>query len=211
MTLCDLCDHHKPASAFFCMTHWLCRLCPHDFEEEIQEYPSCVKRTLFRDFSEPAPSLMLPEPEYVDLVSLTLKHVLQMDVTITRTLVPADQLQEGAARRLGPKVDYNCHECFTRYTWMPLATGQIICCSNSTSLLISECQRVLSQNLECTAGFCTPSSTCIWRIKPVGQASRMPESVPVPLHTPEPMEPATPKSRKSAVPIETSPAKLQEK
>ena len=133
MTLCDLCDHHKPASAFFCMTHRVCRFCAHDFEEKIQECPSCVKRTLFGDFPEPAPPLLLPET--VSLVSLEPEP--RIDTTITpnpapapqRVPVPASQLLEGAAKRLGLKVDYNCHGCFTRYTRMPLVTDQISRCS----------------------------------------------------------------------------------
>ena len=103
--------------------------------------------------------------------------------------VPASQLREGAARRLGPKVDYNCHVCFTRYTRMPLATCQIA--HYSTCPRIRGRQRVLSQNSDCAAGFCSESSTCIWRIKPVGQAPKpasiVPESTP---NSPEPMEPA---------------------
>ena len=154
MTLCDLCDHHKPASAFFCMTHRVCRFCSHDFEEEIQECPSCIKRTLFGDSPEPAPPLLLPEPEIMSLVSPTPEPAskTRIDATITRTpvptpprkTVPASGRQEGAAQRLGPKVDYNCHGCFTRYTRMPLATGQIPCCS--TCPQIRGRQRVLSSD-----------------------------------------------------------------
>ena len=132
-----------------------------------------------------------------------------MDATITSnpvpTPVPASRLQEGAAQRLGPKVDYNCHGWFTRYTRMPLATGQIYRCS--TCPRIRGRQRVLSQNSDCAAGFCSESSTCIWRIKPVGlrTAPTMPASAP------EPMEPTHKKPRKSGHLIELSPTKLLEK
>ena len=121
MTLCDLCDHHKPASAFFYMTNRVCRFCSHYFEEEIQECPSCVKRTLFGDSPKPATPLLLPKTMYL----VSPEPEPRMDPTIARTPAPAIRLQEGAAQRLGPKVDYNCHGCFTRYTRMPLATGQI--------------------------------------------------------------------------------------
>ena len=222
MTLCDLCEHHKPASAFFCITHRVCRFCSWDFEEEIQECPSCVKRTLFGDSPEPAPPLLLPEsappaPEIVNLVSPTPEPAPEprMDATITSNPVPApvpaSQLQKGAAQCLGHKVDYNCHGCFTRYTRMSLAPGMIPRCSSNTCPLIRGRKRVLSQNSDCAAGFCTQSSTCIWRIK-VGQktAPTKPEPFSAPPRTPKPIEPAPKRPKKSAVSLETLPEKLRE-
>ena len=66
--------------------------------------------------------------------------------------------------------------------------GMIPRCSSSTCPLIRGRKRVVSQNSDCAAGFCTQSSTCIWRIK-VGQKTvpTMPVATPAPPRTPEPI------------------------
>ena len=113
MTLCNLCENHKVESCFFCIDHRVCESCAYDPIEEVYECPSCEASPAIPVIPKPAPPT-------------------NQKPTKPARKVPNSAIQAGPALRLGPKLEYNCHGCSTRYTHLPLATGQFIRCSSSS-------------------------------------------------------------------------------
>ena len=146
MTLCNLCEHHKVEFNFYCKTHRVCNSCAYDPIEETHECPSCENSR----YPEPTHPATPVTPES----TLPINQKLAQAKSVPKK-VPNSAIQAGPALRLGPKLEYNCHGCSTRYTRMPLATGQSPRCSSLSCPLVRGRKRVLSLNSDCAAGFCT--------------------------------------------------------
>ena len=144
MTLCNLCENHKVESSFFCKTHRVCNSCASDPIEENHECPSCEN------------------PRYPVIPKSTPPKLTPPTNQKPARKIPDSAIQAGPALRLGPKLEYNCHSCSTRYTRLPLSTGQSSRCSNLICPLVRGRKRVLSLNSDCAAGFYIQLTTCIW-------------------------------------------------